>query len=118
VPLRRTILVVVIVIIVVGVELADARCAFGKLGAGTGGVADAVDFLAVTTVLLVAGTGSVDHGLADSAALVWNVVVVEFLGCDGANGNEADEEEAVLVLHDCSRRCYSRVKLLGVIVDA
>jgi hypothetical protein len=26
------------------------------------------------------------------------------LGGDGANGNEADEEEAVLVLHGCSRR--------------
>jgi hypothetical protein len=96
VPLRRTILVVVIVIIVVCIELANAGCAFGKLGAGTVGVADAVDFLAVTAVLLVAGTSSVDHGLANSAALVRDIVVIEFLGYDGANGNEADEEEAVL----------------------
>lgn len=117
-PLRRTVLVVVIVIIVVGVELANAGSAFGKLGAGAGGVADAIDFLAVTTVLLVAGTGSVDHSLANSTALVWHVVVVEFLGGDSANGNEADEEEAVLVLHGCSRWCCVRVKWLGVIVDA
>lgn len=98
--------------------MANAGGAFGELGAGTGGVADAIDFLAVTTVLLVAGTSSVDHGLANSTALVRNVVVVEFLGCDSANGNEADEEEAVLVLHDCSRWCYIRVKLLAVNVDA
>ena len=84
--------------------MTDASSAFGQLGARAVGVADAIDFLAVTTVLLVAGTSSVDHGLAYSAALVRDVVVVELLGGDGANGNEADEEEAVLVLHGCSRR--------------
>jgi hypothetical protein len=116
--LRRTVLVVVIVIVVVGVELANAGGAFGKLGAGTVGIADAIDFLAVTTVLLVAGTSSVDHGLANSTALVRDVVVVELLGRDGANGNEADEEETVLVLHGCSQRRYIRVKFWGVISDA
>ena len=90
--------------IVVGVELANASSTYRKLGASAVGVADAIDFLAVTAVGLVASASSIDHGLADSAALVWNVVVVELLGCDGANGNKADEEKAVLVLHGCSQR--------------
>jgi hypothetical protein len=114
--LGRTILIVVIVI-VVGVELADASRAFGKLGAGTVGVADAINFLTVTAVGLVTSTSSVDHGLADSSALRWDVVVVELLGGNGANCNEADEEKAVLVLHDCSQRCCACVKLFRVIVD-
>ena len=84
--------------------MTDASSAFGQLGARAVSVADAIDFLAVTAVLLVTSASSIDHGLADSAALVWNIVVVELLGCNGADGNEADEEKAVLVLHGCSRR--------------
>lgn len=84
--------------------MTDASSAFGQLGARAVGVADAINFLAVTTALLVAGASSINHGLADGAAFVWHIVVVELLGCHSANGNEADEEKAVLVLHGCSRR--------------
>ena len=98
--------------------MTNASSAFGQLGARPVGVADTVDFLTVTAVLLVAGASSIDHGLAYSAALVWHVVVVELLSCNSANGNEADEDKAVLVLHGCSQRCDVSVKLLGVTVDA
>lgn len=76
----------VLIVIVVG-ELANASGALGQLGAGTVGVADAVDFLAIAAVDgVIAVASSIDHGLADRAALSRNVVVVELLCHDGADG--------------------------------
>lgn len=92
--MRRTVLIVIIV-----VELADASCALWQLGAGTVGVANTVDFLTVTVKVLITSASSIHHRLADSAALGWDVVVIEFLRGDGTNGNQADEQKAVLVLH-------------------
>lgn len=67
---EQTILVVVIIVIV-GVVLTDAGSALGELGRGTLRVADAVDLLAVAGVGVVAVPGSVDHCLADRAALCY-----------------------------------------------
>lgn len=84
---RLTILVIIVVI-----KLANASGALGELSAGAVGVADAVNFLTITAVYcVVAGAGGVDHCLTDRAALLWDVVVVEFLGCDGGDGGEAEE---------------------------
>jgi hypothetical protein len=94
VPRRRTVLVVIVV-----VELADASCALRQLRAGTVGVADAIYFLTVTVEALVASTSGIHHWLANSATLRWDVVVVELLCRNSANGNKAEEYKAVLVLH-------------------
>lgn len=104
---RLTVLVVVIVVVVVGVELANAGRTFGELGAGALGVADAVDFLTVAAVGVVAGASGVDHRLADRAALLRDIVVVKLLCRDRAESGEAEEEEAVPVKH----RCGSVVRL-------
>ena len=100
--MRRTILIVIIV-----VELADASCALWQLGAGTVGVANTVDFLTVTIEVLITGASSIHHRLANSAALGWDVVVIEFLRGDGANGNQADKQKAVLILHSFVERMGS-----------
>ena len=95
-----------VLIVIVVSELANASGTLRQLGAGAVGVADAVDFLAIAAVDgVIAVASSVDHGLADRAALARNIVVVEFLSHDGADGGQAEEENAVLVLHDCCLRC-------------
>ena len=90
-----------ILIVIVIAELANASSTLRQLGAGTIGVTDTVDFLTIATVGVVASASSVNHGLADRAALRRNIVVVELLCCDGADGSQAQEKKAVLVLHDC-----------------
>lgn len=91
-----------ILVVVIGGELANASGALGQLGAGAVGVADAVDFLTIAAVDgVVAVASRVDHGLADRAALAGDIVVVKFLCHDGADGGQAEEKKAVLVLHDC-----------------
>ena len=89
-----------VLIVIIVSELANASGTLRQLGAGAVGVADTVDFLAIAAVDgVITVASSVDHGLADRAALARNIVVVELLCCDGADGSKAEEEEAVLVLH-------------------
>jgi hypothetical protein len=101
--LLPTILLISIVFVDVRVELANTSRTLGQLSASALGVADAVNFLPVAVEVVVASSSRVDHGLADRAALLGDVVVVEFLGQDGAaaQGGEADEEDTGFVLHGC-----------------
>ena len=89
-----------VLIVIVVSELANASGTLRQLGAGAVGVADAVDFLAIAAVDgIITVASSVDHGLADRATFARDIVVVELLCCDGADGSKAEEKKAVFVLH-------------------